>query len=58
MNIIIYDTATGAIHRCVTCPPEMAAEQCRADESYIEHDWVDDSKYKVDLETLEVIPID
>ena len=58
MNIIVYETATGTINRCVTCPHEMAQEQCRADESYIEHDLVDDSKYKIDLETLEVVLID
>lgn len=58
MNIIIYETATGIINRCVSCPEEMVDSQCGPSESYIEHDWVDDSKYKIDLETLEVVLID
>lgn len=57
MNIIIYETVTGIINRCVTCPAEMAQEQCRLDETWLEHDWVDDSKYKIDLATLTVVPI-
>lgn len=58
MNIIVYNITTGIISRCVSCPPDMEAEQCGVDEAYIEHEWVDDSKYKVDLDTLDVVPID
>lgn len=57
MNIIIYDTDAGTINRCVTCPEEMAQEQCGPSEDWLEHDWVDDSKYKIDLTTLTVVPI-
>ena len=57
MNIIIYDTDTGAINRCVSCPEEMVQEQCGPNEDWLEHDWVDDSKHKIDLTTLTVVPI-
>lgn len=57
MNIVIYDNQTGAIHRCVACPDGMQEVQCGPSEDWLEHEWVDDSKYKVDLATLEVVPI-
>lgn len=58
MNIVIYQKDTGSISRCVSCPDGMQDIQCGNEENWIEHDWVDDSKYRVDLVTLEIVLID
>lgn len=57
IGLIVYSTLDGEIRKYVLCPSGMADLQCGEDEAYIEHDRVDDSKFKVDLETLEIIPI-
>ena len=56
-NIIIYNVVDGDITRCVTCPQSMVDIQCNAGEAYIEHDRIDDTLYKVDLETLQIVEI-
>lgn len=56
-RFIIYDLATGQIRRCGICVESDFAYQANDGEGIIEHDRVDDSKFKVDLETLEIIPI-
>jgi hypothetical protein len=38
--------------------PEDIDINCGEDEAYMEHQPVDDSKYKVDLDTLDVVPIE
>lgn len=57
ISLIIYNTVNGEIRKYVVCPSDMADLQCGEDEAYLEHDRVDDSKFKVDLSTLEIIPI-
>ena len=56
-NIVIYNVIDGDIVRCVTCPEGMVEIQCRTGEAYIEHDRIDDTLYKVDLETLQIVEI-
>ncbi len=55
-SIVIYEAATGIIVKCVTCPDSMIDIQCGNGEAYIEHDRVDDADYKVDLDTLTIVP--
>lgn len=57
MMYIIYSTIDGDIRCNVSCAPEDIEINCRENETYMEHDWVNDSEFKVDLETLEIIPI-
>lgn len=57
INIVIYKTSNGDITRCVTCPAEMADLQVEDGEAWLEHDRVDDTLYKVDLQTMEIVPI-
>jgi hypothetical protein len=56
-NIIVYKVSDGDILRCVTCPDGMESIQCHEGEDYIEHGRVDDRAYKIDLATLEVVPV-
>ena len=57
-SIIIYNIATGDIVRCISCPESMIESQTNSGEGFIEHDRVDDTAYKVDLNTLEIIPVE
>lgn len=57
-SIIVYSLADGDILRCVACPEGMEQLQCHNGEAYIEHERVDDTKYKIDLTTLEIVPVD
>lgn len=56
-NIIIYSLTDGDILRCVICPIGMENDQCGEGEAWIAHDRVDDTAFKVDLATLEVVPV-
>lgn len=58
MIIVVYNTLDGDIIKCATCPDGMEDIQCGPNEAWIEHEWVDDSLYKVDLNTLDIIPIE
>jgi hypothetical protein len=57
MKIIVYSTINGDIFRNVYCPDGMEDLQCGENEAWLEHEYVDDSEYMVDLNTLEIIPI-
>lgn len=57
INIVVYLQADGSILRCVTCPSEMADLQCSEGEAWLEHERVDDTAFKIDLDTLEIVPI-
>ena len=46
------------IVKSVTCKEEDAPLQCGPDQAWMEHEPVDDSLYKVDLNTLDIIPIE
>ena len=54
-NLIIYDTATGDIIRCISCPESMAESQVGAGEAAIEHERVDDSLWRVDLQIKQLV---
>lgn len=56
-NYIVYNTLDGDIRVNVQCTEEEIQLQCRENEAWMEHARVDDSAYKVDLETLEIVPI-
>ena len=57
-TIVVYNTATGAITKCVTCPMDMADAQCATGEAWMEHDLVDDSQFKVDLDTGDIVAVE
>lgn len=57
INIIIYLDYDGTIIRCVSCPEGMEQLQCHDGEAYIEHERVNDVLYKIDLSTLQVVPV-
>lgn len=56
-NYIVYSTIDGDIRVNIQCVPDEIELQCKENEAWMEHDPVDDSAYKVDLETLEIVPI-
>lgn len=59
MNIVIYKIDSGAIIKSISCPEDMVSIQYDHEtENFIEHDRVDDTAYKVDLNTLEIIPVE
>jgi hypothetical protein len=59
VNIIIYETDSGKIIKSMTCPEEMISIQYDHEtQNFLEHDRVDDTLYKVDLNTLEIIPVE
>jgi hypothetical protein len=58
IEIIVYSTIDGMIFKSVTCKEEDASLQCGPDQAWMEHKPVDDSLYKVDLNTLDIIPIE
>lgn len=58
IEIIVYSTIDGMISKSVTCKQEDAPLQCGSDQAWMEHEPVDDSMYKVDLNTLDIIPIE
>lgn len=57
IQIVVYSTIDGIISKSVTCQEQDAALQCGPNEAFIIHEPVDDALYKVDLETLEIVPI-
>lgn len=57
-NYIVYSTIDGDIRVNIQCIPEDIQMQCRENETWMQHDPVDDSLYKVDLNTLAIIPIE
>lgn len=57
-NYIVYSTIDGDIRVNIQCIPEDIQMQCQANEAWMEHQHVDDSLYKVDLNTLAIIPIE
>lgn len=57
-NYIVYSTIDGDIRVNIQCVPEDIQMQCRENETWMEHPYVDDSLYKVDLNTLDIIPIE
>lgn len=57
IEIVIYNTSDGDITRCVTCPTDMADLQVGEGEAWLEHERVDDTLYKVDLSTLEIVSV-
>lgn len=56
-NYIVYSTIDGDIRVNIQCVPEDIQMQCKPNETWMEHAHVDDSLYKVDLNTLEIVPI-
>lgn len=56
-NYIVYNTLDGDIRVNVQCTKDEIQLQCRENEAWMEHTPVDDSAYKVDLETLEIVPV-
>jgi hypothetical protein len=58
VNYIIYKKIDGDIRCSISCLVEDIDINCGEDEAYMEHQPVDDSKYKVDLDTLDVVPIE
>lgn len=57
MKIIVFSLADGVIQRNMECPEASVEIQCSEGEWWIEHEPVDDAAFKVDLETLSVVPI-
>lgn len=57
-NYIVYSTIDGDIRVNIQCVPEDIQMQCGENENWMEHAYVDDSLYKVDLNTLDIIPIE
>lgn len=57
MQIVIYDSTTGEILRCVSCPPSMVDIQCAPGESYIEAAKVSDKEYRVDIVECAIVPL-
>lgn len=57
-NYIVYSTIDGDIRVNIQCIPEDIAVQCQPNEAWMEHAPVDDSAFKVDLSTMEIVPID
>ncbi len=57
INMVIYKISDGDILRCVNCPESMADLQLGEGEDWIEHENVDDTKFKVNLETGDIVPV-
>lgn len=58
IEIIVYSTIDGLIFKSVTCRESDAPLQCMENQAWMQHSPVDDSAFKVDLSTLEIVPID
>jgi len=58
INMVIYKISDGDILRSVSCPEDMVDIQIGDGESWIEHEKVDDTQFKVDLATGEIVPVD
>ena len=56
-NYIVYSTIDGDIRVNIQCIPEDIQMQCLENETWMEHEYVNDSLYKVDLNTLDIIPV-
>jgi len=56
-NYIVYSTVDGDIRVNIQCIAEDIQMQCGPNEEWMQHVYVDDSLFKVDLNTLEIIPI-
>ena len=57
-NYIVYSTIDGDIRVNIQCVPEDIQMQCKENETWMEHEYVNDAEYKVDLNTLDIIPIE
>lgn len=55
MNIIIYNLSTGEITRQMSVPADLVELQLGPNESYIEHDRVDDTAFNIDTLNEEVV---
>lgn len=54
MSYIIYNKDTGEIAKCVNCPADLIASQCRDNEGWIEGAQIDDTLfYVLDREVVE-----
>lgn len=58
IEIIVYSTIDGTIIKSVTCKESDAPFQCMENQSWMQHAPVDDSAFKVNLSTMEIVPID
>lgn len=56
-NYIVYSTIDGDIRVNIQCIPEDIQIQCRDNEAWMQHPFVNDAEYKVDLTTMEIVPI-
>jgi hypothetical protein len=56
-NYIVYSTVDGDIRVNIQCVADDIQMQCGSNEEWMQHSYVDDSLFKVDLNTLEIIPI-
>lgn len=56
-SILVYRVSDGDILRCVICPVGMEDHQCNDGEAWIAHDRVDDATNKIDLNTMQVVPV-
>lgn len=56
-NYIVYSTIDGDIRVNIQCVPEDIQMQCQENEAWMEHEYVNDAEYKVDLSTLEIVPV-
>jgi hypothetical protein len=56
-NYIVYSTIDGDIRVNIQCTPEDIGIQCGENEAWMAHEFVNDAEYKVDLNTLDIIPI-
>lgn len=57
-NYIVYSTIDGDIRVNIQCVPEDIQMQCGPNETWMEHEHVNDALFKVDLNTLDIIPIE
>lgn len=57
-NYIVYSTIDGDIRVNIQCIPEDIEMQCRENETWMAHEYVNDALFKVDLNTLDIIPVE
>lgn len=55
ISMVIYKISDGDILRCVNCPEGMVDIQLGDGEAWIQHEKVDDTQFKVNLETGEIV---
>lgn len=56
-NYIVYDKTTGLIRANIQCIPEDIEIQCGENEVWMQAGPVVDAEYKVDVSTMEIVPI-